>query len=104
MASRLALFALLASVPWVPLTAAAHSDYLPKRIERPDSTPQPGRVRSQHAFFFGAPAYWPQGLHWRYNNSDAPGQLDPDDASMVQKLEDAAARWTAVCGVSIVYD
>ena len=89
---------------WVAPRAAAQTDYFQQRIERAESSPPPGRVRTQHSFFFGSPAYWPQGLQWRYNNSDAPGQLELDEAGMVQKLADAAAKWTAVCGVSIVYD
>jgi len=104
MVSRFALVAVLATALWVPLNAAAQGDHLPQRIQRVDTSPGPGRVRPQHAYFFGAPAYWPQGLHWHYNNADAPGQLDVDDAGMVQKFEEAAAKWTAVCGVAIVYD
>ena len=64
----------------------------------------PGRVQPQHSFFFNAAAYWPHGLRWQYNNADAPGQLNLDDAGIVQLFSDAAAKWTAVCGVSIVYD
>jgi len=102
--SPLALVALLASALWVSLAAAAQNDYFPRRTQRVDANPGPNRVQPQHAYFFGAPAYWPQGLHWHYNSSDAPGQLDLDDAGMVQKFEEAAAKWTAVCGVAIVYD
>lgn len=104
MGSRFALVAVLASALWVPLAAAAQTDYFPQPIQRADPNPPPGRVRPQHAYFFGTPAYWPQGLHWRYNNSDAPGQFGLDDAEMVQKFGEAAAKWSAVCGVNIAYD
>jgi hypothetical protein len=104
MGPRFALVALLASASWVSLAAAAQSDYVPNRIQRTGSVLPPGRVGPQHSFFFDAPAYWPQGLHWHYNSSGAPAALGLDDAEMLQKFVDAAAKWSDVCGVRIVYD
>jgi len=98
------LVAALLLALWVPLCAAAPTDYFAQRIPRPATVAPPGRVLPQHSFFFGTPAYWPQGLHWRYNSADAPGQLGGNESATVQLIADAAAKWTAVCGVRIIYD
>jgi hypothetical protein len=43
-------------------------------------------------------------LHWRYNPAGAPPAFSANKAATIQQIADAAAKWTAACGVQIVYD
>ena len=81
---------------------AAPSDYSQQRIPRPAL--EPGRVSPQHAYLYGEPAYWSAPLRWRYNHAGAPAQFSANKSATIQQLLDAAAKWTAACGVDIVYD
>ena len=67
-------------------------------------TPPAGRVTPQHTYVFGEPAYWPATLHWRYNPAGAPAAFSANKAATIQQIVDASAKWTAACGVQIVYD
>ena len=99
---RFTLVTALTAALWLPLCAAAPTDFFPQRVARP--APPAGRVLPQHSFYFGEPVRGRRVLHWQYNNAGVPGQLGLDDAGIVQLFAGAAAKWTAVCGVTIVYD
>ena len=86
-----------------PSITAAGTDYFPQRIPRPVVIP-PGRAVPQHAYLGDSPASWARPMHWRYNNTDAPGDLGAVPEATIQQISDAAAAWTAVCGVQIVFD
>ena len=53
---------------------------------------------------FGLPATWPSAIHWRYNHANAPSQFSTNKAMAIQQIITASAKWTAVCGIEIVYD
>ena len=101
---RAAVAIVVLMAAWItPFAAfAAATDYIRQQIARP--APDAGRVAPQHAFLFGEPAYWPAPLRWRYNSAGAPAQLNANKAATIQQLIDAASKWTAACGVEIVYD
>ena len=59
----------------------------------------------QHAYLFGEPAYWPATLALALQPRRRPGRSSSaNKAATIQQLIDAAAKWTAACGVQIVYD
>ncbi len=93
--------ALLASWSASSGAIAATTDYFSRQVPR---AAVPGRVTPQYTYIFGEPAYWPAPLHWRYNPAGAPPQLSGNRAATIQQMVDASAKWTAACGVQIIYD
>jgi len=80
------------------------ADYSVQPASTTRTTPRPGLAAPQHAYVFGEPAYWSATLHWRYNGAGAPAALGANRAATIQQIVDASAKWTAACGVQIVYD
>ena len=87
-----------------PYAAGEGIDYVLSPLPNFASAQQPGRPISKFAYMFGAPARWPGVLHWRYNHAGAAASLSASKADVLQEVAAAAAKWTAVCGIQIVYD
>jgi hypothetical protein len=98
--ARLVAVAIVFLASW---SLAFGADYSTQQVPRAAGAPS-GRVTAQHAYIFGEPAYWSGTLRWRYNGAGAPPQLGANKAATIQQLVAASAKWTAACGVQIVYD
>jgi Matrixin len=72
----------------------------------PDSgSAQPSeRPKSKFQFLFDAPAKWPGALRWKYNHNNAPASYSANRAAVIHEIVAAAEKWTAVCGIPIIYD
>ena len=85
-----------------PFPGAAPEQQQERRLRVLDV--QPGRVVPEFEFLYDAPAKWPGALHWRYNGGNVPSSLGGNKDAAIQHIVDASAKWTAACGVQIVYD
>jgi len=61
-----------------------------------------GGVVDKFKFVFGPAFGWSGPIHWSYNHSGAPPQFDP--GTVVSTLQTSMSAWSAVCGVTFVYD
>jgi hypothetical protein len=87
-----------------PTTSGGPIDYATGFAPGVPSTPQAGRATSKFKYIYSSPASWPGAVHWRYNHANAPQQWTNDKAGAIQLISDAAAKWSAACGVQFVYD
>ena len=65
----------------------------------------PGATRAasdKFKFIFGPAIRWSGTVHWGYNHAGAPAQFDAP--TVVSTVQAAMGQWSAVCGVSFVYD
>ena len=105
-ASRLAAIAVAIVSAWSGgLFAAADGiDYGSGPAQALVQVPHPGKKTAQFEFMYTSPATWPGAMHWRYNHANAPSQWSSNRAAAIQLISEAAAKWTAACGVAFVYD
>ena len=90
---------------WPGKTHAAGevSDYVLGPVPGASSTQSSGPT-SQFEFMFGTPAKWRVPLHWSYNHAGAPVQFSDAKGAVIQQIVAESAKWTAACGIQIVYD
>ena len=90
---------------WPGKTHAAGevSDYVRGPVPGASSAQSSGPT-SQFEFMFGTPAKWRVPLHWSYNHAGAPAQFSDAKGAVIQEIIADSAKWTAVCGIQMVYD
>jgi hypothetical protein len=81
--------------------AAASGADASDAIWRP--VPAPGKPARKFKFIFGPAFAWQGPVHWSYNHAGAPGAFS-STGSVVNSMQGAMAKWSAVCGVAFAYD
>jgi hypothetical protein len=105
-AERITALLVAATLLWLlanPLHAEG-TDYIVRPVPDGESEQPAARPISKFQYTFGLPATWPSAIHWRYNHANAPSQFSANKALAIQQITTASAKWTAVCGIKIVYD
>ena len=94
---------LVSTWPGETHAAGEAADYVRGPVPGASSTQSSGPT-AQFEFMFGAPAKWRVPLHWSYNHAGAPAQFSDAKGAVIQEIISDSAKWTAACGVQIVYD
>ncbi len=87
-----------------PCAAAEVSDYVLSPIGRFATAQKADRPGPDFKHMFDPPARWPGVMRWRYNHDNAPAAFSANRSAAIQEIIAASQKWTAVCGVQIVYD
>jgi hypothetical protein len=96
--------ALASAWPGSPYAAADDTDYVLSPVPFSAFAQQPGRPISKFQFLFDPVARLPGAMHWRYNHDNAPAPYSANKAAAIQEIVAASEKWTAACGIQIVYD
>ena len=84
--------------------AAENTDYALSPLSSRASVERVGRVRPEYKFMFSPSARWPGTMRWRYNHENAPAPYTADKQAAIREIIAASQKWTAACGIQIVYD
>ncbi|MEO8305970.1 MAG: matrixin family metalloprotease [Betaproteobacteria bacterium] len=101
----LAAATMLATAVWCGGAAGAEvPDFALNMVPNSGPVQPSGHAVSKYKYTFGAPARWQGPLHWRYNHANAPSSFSSSKDAVVAQLIADSSKWTAACGVQIVYD